>query len=114
MPTDGAARQARIVLAALVFGLFILGRHPAAGHLFLPPWDKLAHIALFAVVAAAIASGWPRLHWAGVLALGLLIGFADEVHQIFIPGRHPGWDDGFADLAGLALGLLIIGWQRRQ
>jgi|OpeIllAssembly_1097287.scaffolds.fasta_scaffold179763_2 VanZ family protein len=118
MPTEAAtaarlARFARFAFVALLFGIFVLGSHPAAGHLFLPPWDKLAHIVLFAVIAATIATAWPRLHWAGVLALGLLIGFADELHQVFLPERHPGWDDGLADLAGLALGLLLIARHRR-
>ena len=116
MPTEAAtaARLARLAFVALLFGIFVLGSHPAAGHLFLPPWDKLAHVVLFAVIAAAIATAWPRLHWAGVLAFGVLIGFADEIHQIFVPGRHPGWDDGLADLAGLALGLLLIAHQRHK
>jgi VanZ family protein len=110
MPTEAAtaARLARFSFVALLFGIFVLGSHPAAGHLFLPPWDKLAHIVLFSVIAATIPTTWPRLHWAGVRALGLLISFADELHQVFLPERHPGWDDGLANLAGLALGLLLI------
>ena len=90
MPIEAtkAARFARFAFVALLFGIFVLGSHPAAGHLFLTPWDKLAHIVLFAVIAATIATAWPRLHWVGVLALGLLIGFADELHQI-IRSRAP-------------------------
>lgn len=116
MPTEGAtaARLARFAFVALLYGIFVLGSHPAAGHLFLPPWDKLAHIVLFAVIAATIATAWPRLHWAGVLALGLLIGFADELRQIFVPERNPGWDDALADLAGLAFGLLLIAGHRQK
>lgn len=116
MPTEAATavRLARFAFVALLFGIFVLGSHPAAGHLFLPPWDKLAHLVLFAVIAATIATAWPRLHWAGVLSLGLLIAFADEIHQIFLPERHPGWDDGLADLVGLAIGLLLIAHHRQQ
>ena len=119
MPTEAAtaarlARFSRFAFTVLLFGIFVLGSHPAAGHLILAPWDKLAHVMLFAVIAATIATAWPRLHWAGVLALGLLIGFADEIHQIFVPERHPAWDDGLADLVGLALGLLLIARQRQK
>lgn len=117
MPIDeatAARRLARFAFLAILFGIFVLGSHPAAGHLFLPPWDKLAHVVLFAVIAATIATAWPRLHWVSVLAIGLLIGFADEIHQIFVPERHPGWDDGLADLAGLALGLLLIARHRQK
>ena len=116
MPTEAtkAGRFARFAFVALLFGIFGLGSHPAAGHLFLTPWDKLAHIVLFAVIAATIATAWPRLHWVGILALGLLIGFADELHQIIVPERHPGWDDGLADLAGLSLGLLLIAGHRHK
>ena len=116
MPTEAtkATWFARLAFVALLFGIFVLGSHPAAGHIFVSPWDKLAHLVLFAVIAATITTAWPRLHWAGILALGLLIGFADEIHQIFLPERHPGWDDGLADLAGLALGLLLIARHRQK
>ena len=116
MPIDEvtAARLARFTFVALLFGIFVLGGHPAAGHLFLPPWDKLAHMTLFAFIAATIATAWPRLHWGDILAIGLLIGLADEIHQVSLPERHPGWDDGVADVAGLAFGLLLVACQRRK
>jgi len=38
----------------------------------------------------------------------LAISGADEVHQIYIPGRSAGLDDFIADFCGVALGLAIL------
>ena len=96
------------VAAAIAFliagtSLFILGAQPIAVGLFSPPWDKLAHIGTFALIgcAAGVASGsqgWLRVAYcvAGALALGV----ADELHQVYLPGRSASWADLLADGAG--------------
>ena len=43
-----------------------------------------------------------------VAALVLVAG-ADELHQLWLPGRMAGWDDWFADVAGITLAL--TGWR---
>jgi hypothetical protein len=40
-----------LAAAAIVLGLFTLGGLPGAGSLFPPPWDKLAHVSLYASLA---------------------------------------------------------------
>lgn len=114
MPTEapsGTKRLGKLILTGLLFGLFILGSHPASGQLFLPPWDKVVHFIVFAILALALSAAWPRMSWLSILLLGVLIGVADEFHQIFVPTRNPGWDDALADIAGVAAGLLI--WRRK-
>ena len=109
-----ASRVGKIAFVALLFGLFVLGSHPASGHLFLRHWTSWPHRAVFAVIAATISTAWPRLHWARHPGPRPADRLADELHQIFVPERHPGWDDGLADLAGLSLGLLLIAGHRHK
>ena len=104
------------VAAAIAFliagtGLFILGTQPIAVGLFSPPWDKLAHIGTFALIgcAAGVASGsqgWTRVAYcvAGALALGV----ADELHQVYLPGRSASWDDLLADAVGGMAGAALL------
>lgn len=104
------------VAAAIAFliagtGLFILGAQPIAVGLFSPPWDKLAHIGTFALIgcAAGVASGsrgWLRAACcvAGALALGV----ADELHQVYLPGRSASWADLVADAAGGIAGAALL------
>jgi VanZ family protein len=110
MPTDSSqdapGAVPGLLLAAILFGLFVLGSHPASAGLFTPPWDKLAHLTVFATLAASIQARWPKLLPLWVVAFSVLIGFADEMHQILVPQRQPDWADGMADLAGSIVGLL--------
>lgn len=104
------------VAAAIAFliagtGLFILGAQPIAVGIFTPPWDKLAHIGTFALIgcAAGVASGsqgWLRVPCcvAGALALGV----ADELHQVYLPGRSASWADLLADGAGGLAGAALL------
>lgn len=104
------------VAAAIAFliagtGLFILGAQPIAVGLFSPPWDKLAHVGTFALIgcAAGVASGsqgWRRAACcvAGALALGV----ADELHQVYLPGRSASWADLLADTVGGVFGASFL------
>ena len=96
-------------------GLFILGAQPVAAGLFSPPWDKLAHIGTFALIgcAAGVASGsqgWLRAACcvAGALALGV----ADELHQVYLPGRSASWADLLADTVGAMAGAALLDFAR--
>lgn len=109
MRIDLEAPQLRFFAASLflllLLGLFLGGTQPVAVGLFSPPNDKLAHGGLFAILAILLSAAWPRLTWTGCFLLVTLIGFADEFHQISLPGRQAAWDDGLADMLGALLGL---------
>jgi hypothetical protein len=100
-----------VVLAAgLPLGLFIGGAQPVAVGLVPAPWDKLAHAAVFAVLACAIGyasglRGWRML----LVAFGaaVAVGALDEWHQMYLPGRSAGLDDLAADAVGAAVGAWI-------
>lgn len=117
MPTEADASHSRLgkaVVGGVLFGLFILGSHPASANLFAPPLDKLVHALVFAILAAAISAAWPRLGWFAVLLIVAGISLADELHQFLVPQRQPGWDDGIADLVGAGAGLLAWRFWRRS
>lgn len=94
--------------------LFIGGHQPASGHLFTPPWDKVVHFCFFATLTllGAIAFIKLPLPLLGIIVISL--GGADEIHQLFVPGRHAGLDDLAADVTGCVLALLVAFWLRRQ
>lgn len=112
-----ALRLAAMVAAiGLPIGLFYGGAQPVAVGLIPAPWDKLAHVAVFAVLAGAIgyASGLrgARMWWLA-FAGALAVGAADEWQQLSLPGRSPGWDDLVADALGAALGATALRWRTR-
>jgi len=74
-------------------------------------WDlvlrKLAHAGEYAVLGALLVRATGRAGTA--FGLGLLYAVSDEVHQLFVPGRHGSPIDVAIDAAGVALGIVL--WQ---
>jgi len=79
-----------------------------------PPWDKLAHVGLFGVLAALlmIASDAKRA-WL-VVAVLVLVAVADELFQAQLPGRHASAVDLAADFVGATAGVLFVPWLKRR
>lgn len=102
---------AALLAVALPVGLWVGGAQPVAVGLIPPPWDKLAHAGVFALLAMAMgyASGLRGLALL-LLAFGgaLGVGVVDEWHQLFLPGRSADMDDLAADAIGAALGAWAI------
>ena len=79
------------------------------------PFDKVAHMTAFGVLAAFTHIAWRRTHPAFpvvrrllVILIGVAIfGASDELHQYFVPGRSCDVYDWMADVAGGALGLAL-------
>ncbi|SEN97047.1 VanZ like family protein [Nitrosospira multiformis] len=101
------------ILAALgiVAVLFIGGRQSIAVGLIPPPWDKLVHATVFALLACTIGlssnlRGWHKLAVAFFSAL--LIGALDELHQMYLPGREAGFADFIADIIGSIFGTAFL------
>ena len=94
--------------------LFIGGHQPASGHLFTPPWDKVVHFCFFATLTLLGAIAFFRLPLPLLGIMVITLGGADEIHQLFVPGRHAGLDDLAADVTGCVLALLVAFWLRRQ
>jgi VanZ family protein len=101
---------ARLCLAILIIALFVGGSQPLAGSLFPPPWDKVVHIIFYGGMLVIAKLAYPNTALWKLAAGILLIGVLDEVHQMFVPGRKPGWDDLTADIVGIALATIVIKW----
>ena len=79
-------------------------------------FDKVAHLAIYAVLGAllarALAGG--RLgaltwrHTAFAVLLSTVYGISDEWHQSFVPGRTPDGMDVLADMVGASLGAAMV------
>lgn len=104
-----------LLVLGILIGLFAGGAQPGAVNLIPQPWDKLAHTVVFALLAWAIgvASGLAGRQRLGIAFFGaVLIGVFDEWHQMYLPGREPGWIDFAADAAGSFIGTAILGARR--
>ena len=97
-------------MAIVIIVLFVGGSQPYAGSLFTPPWDKVVHIIFYGGMLVLAKLAYPHAPlWK--IAIGvLLIGALDEVHQMFVPGRKPGWDDFGADIIGVVVASVMIKW----
>ncbi len=96
----------------MVIALFWGGAQPASGGLLAPPWDKLAHFAIYFVMTLLLGRGM-HMPLAATGLTVLAIGAADEWHQRHLAMRvASGWDL-LADAAGIAAALLLLRRCRR-
>lgn len=95
-----------VFIVLMLLALFVGGAQPFAVGLIPVPWDKLAHAVFFFIFSFLLAR-FSSLPLAWVIVFALLVGAADEVHQLFLPGRSAGWDDWLADVSGACLVLFV-------
>ena len=81
--------------------------------------DKVAHFTMYGVFGFLLTRGWLTVGWRGawVLPVGiaLLLGMADELRQLSVPGRSGAVADWVADVAGASAGAYIaMRMARRQ
>jgi len=98
--------------------LFILSHQPNDT---VPTWwsvpDAVAHVALYAVLGAALAWGrhiTGRPGWPPLGAFGIAWAISDEWHQSFVPGRDPSAGDVLADVVGLLIGGTVAAFTLRS
>lgn len=95
-------------LVLLLLTLYFWGNdQPEAAGLIPAPWDKLVHLAWYAVLSGLLLVATGRQAWPWVIAGMLLLAGWDEWHQLALPGRQPGLDDWAADALGIAAGTAI-------
>ena len=110
--------NSRGLLPPLTFGLALLGQtlllywpSAASGPDVGLPLDKVAHVLLFAVVAAA--GVWARVPTPVLVALLLAQAAVSEVVQgVLLDQRGAEWGDLAADVLGIAVGLTLALWWR--
>ncbi|MEN3112386.1 VanZ family protein [Uliginosibacterium paludis] len=105
---DTVRKLSAAAASVLVLALFVLGSKPVAEGLFSAPWDKLAHLLYFALFAGLLHVGLGRTRRSALVG-AVLLGMADEINQIWLPGRSASVGDFLADALGAAL-VLSIAW----
>jgi VanZ family protein len=101
--------------AALYYALvFYLSSKPLKAGLPIPSFDKWAHVFEFTLLGLLLSFGFfktfkmsLRIKVLLTLAIGILLGILDEIHQYFVPGRHSDILDALADVVGIGLGILV-------
>jgi VanZ family protein len=83
--------------AAVTFQLFYLGAQPFAAGLIPAPWDKVAHLAVYAALTTLLWIGTAGRMPLTVIAAAIAIGALDELHQASVPGRFADAADFLAD-----------------
>ena len=94
-----------LLIIVLVGNLFYLGAKPVAVGLFPAPWDKLAHAVTFGTLAVLWSLVFRAQRPWLALVLVAAVGAADEIHQIWLPGRSADITDFLTDVA--AAGLVV-------
>ena len=96
-----------VVVVFLLLALFVGGAQPQAIGLFEPPMDKVVHSFYYAFITQCLGR-LIGLHLSLSIFLALSISIADEVHQLYLPGRSADILDLIADGFGITLSALII------
>ena len=102
------------IAIAVVGLLFYLGSKPIAVGLFLPPWDKLAHLVVFSAVTALLWIALGGRLPLSIIGLMACIGALDEWHQAGLPGRSADYSDWLTDVAAAALVIFVLHVWRKQ
>ena len=100
-----------LLCVILVFNLFYIGAKPVAVGLFQPPMDKVAHFCTFALITILLWIGLLRRRPWLLICIASAIGAADEIHQIFLPGRSAGFDDFATDALAVVVMTVVLMWQ---
>ncbi|HUO43547.1 MAG TPA: VanZ family protein [Burkholderiales bacterium] len=102
-----------LIALIVIFNLFYLGAKPVAVGLFPEPWDKLAHFLVFSLLTALFWIATDGRFGVFIVLAVSLIGAADEIHQIFLPGRSAGLDDLAADIIAALTMFWLLHWLRK-
>ncbi len=101
-------------------GIFYLSHQPSLK--VIPPLfthqDKVLHAGMYFLLSISMIVNRDlcrRFYPVTVMFVsGIIYAISDEIHQSFIPGRDCSAGDLLADIAGLALGLSLYLWYRKE
>lgn len=111
-------RKLSLWLPVIVYTIFIfwLSSAPRDMPLVLrwPGGDKVVHLGEYAPLGILLLRAFSRSQLPAAFATGAMIGGLDEMFQGFVPARHVSAWDFIADVAGLAIGLMIYRWKKAK
>jgi hypothetical protein len=78
--------------------------------------DKIAHFAAYLVLGLFLMLATHRWDHGALIAMaiGIVYGMTDEVHQSMVPGRFPAFSDWVADSVGTVAGVFLYLAIRRR
>jgi VanZ family protein len=101
-----------VAAAAIVFQLLVLPEPAFAAQIVEATWDKAVHALAYAflslLVWIALGTRWTLV----VFLVAVTVGTADELHQIFTPGRTADVNDLLADAFGAAVAMIFAQFLR--
>lgn len=116
----GSGRRVLVWLPAIAWAGLIFALSAQPNLRFVPDAGldfvvrKLGHMGVFGILALlswralAGTTAWRR-PWAWAFALAVLYAASDELHQVFVAGRHPSAFDLAIDATGALLALVAVG-----
>jgi VanZ family protein len=107
-----------ILIMAIIFGFSSI---PSRDMPDLGLWNMLiqkgGHVLGYGFLSLSFWAGlqFDKRRWWLALLLTLLYAITDELHQSFVPGRHPSWVDIlFFDGGSAATALALVYWRRAK
>lgn len=108
-PSVQTRRACLVATMLLTITMLVAGSQPAAREFIPPvPWDKVAHLIVFAGFGALV---WVMLASRSIIwpvFIVAIIGFLDESMQFFTPGRVADPGDLAADIGGALIAVLVL------
>jgi len=103
--------------ALLIFGLSSIPGNYLPTEIFFS-WDKVYHVIEYFIFILLVGMSYItsderrlRMKWIPyTLRIGLIFPILDELYQSLIPGRYSSWFDVLADLSGVTIGILVLGY----
>ena len=112
---QSAARKLAISMAFLFLGgIFYLGAQPFAAGLIPVPYDKAAHLAAFSALTLLLWIGLFRARPMLLIGIVAIVGFLDEWHQKYLPGRSADPYDWLFDVLAAVLVVGVLVWLQQQ
>lgn len=108
-------RWFRVALVVLYMASIFYVSGMSGSDIQTPVDDRISHTAAYAglgvllmFAAAAFVSSWTTFASIVVIAVGILYGASDELHQSFVPLRDSSSKDLLFDAIGTILGVLLV------
>lgn len=113
--TPGRSRRVGVWIAVAAWASVIFWFSSLPGSQIPGRCGSLGHFGEYAIFGALIllAVGAPERLLPAV-ALASAYGVTDELHQLFVPGRHADPVDWLVDTAGALAGALVLAWVWRR
>lgn len=102
-----------VAAVVMIAGLFYLGGKPVAVGLFPPAMDKVAHFVTFGLIAVLLSFSMPKPKPWLVVMFVAGIGAADEIHQLYLPGRSASLNDFVVDALAAIFVVIVLECARR-